>query len=148
MSYCENCGQFLKDDMANCPNCGSANPDYIAPVPAPDPEPAETIGYDGVVTEPAPAKKGTNVLAILGFVASLLPGFSGLISLILSIIGLVQIKKKDFEKPLKGLAIAGLILSILTIVFCLILVIVLIIAFTVGGLAGQLGEYINYYSNY
>lgn len=144
MSYCENCGQFLNNDMAHCPNCGTKNPEYAEPVPAPDPIPEPEPVYHPVEVnaEPAPAaekKGGTNILAILGFVASLIPAFAGLISLILSIIGLEQIKKKNFEKPLKGLAIAGLILSILCIIIMIIAIVIFIIAITAGGLL----EYFN-----
>ncbi len=151
MSYCENCGQFLRDDAAHCPNCGTANPEYVAPAPQPEParqpqepawqpqEPVEAPSADPTYEAPVEAPRPkTNVMAIIGFVASIIPVFSGVISLILSIIALVQIKKKDFEKPLKGLAVAGLILSILGLVFCVILIVLAIVLFTSGVLTDYL----------
>jgi hypothetical protein len=61
---------------------------------------------------PQPPQK-TNGLAIAGFVTSLL--CMGLVGLILSIVGLSQIKK-DPSQGGKGLAIAGIVLGALGIV--------------------------------
>ncbi len=64
----------------------------------------------------------TNTISIIGFVLSI---FDGLIGMILSIIALVQINKTG-EKG-KGLAIAGIIISALRMIFTLILLFVIII---------------------
>lgn len=60
-------------------------------------------------------KKKTNAVVIVGFVFSIISvftfGFPSAIGLTLSIIGLAIAKK--YTKPLKGLAIAGLIISII-----------------------------------
>ena len=60
-------------------------------------------------------KKKTNTVVIVGFVFSIISvftfGFPSAIGLTLSIIGLAIAKK--YTKPLKGLAIAGLIISII-----------------------------------
>lgn len=58
-------------------------------------------------------KKLTNVIAIIGFIVSILSvftfGFPAAVGLTLSIIGLIISKK--YKKPFKGLSIAGIIIS-------------------------------------
>ena len=66
-------------------------------------------------------KQNTNVMAIVGFIfAFLLP----LIGLILSIISLVQINKKGQKG--KGLAIAGIIVSVFVAIFQAIITVIII----------------------
>lgn len=70
-------------------------------------------------------KKGTNAVAIVGFVFAIVSvltfGFPSAVGLTLSIIGLAIAKK--YTKPLKGLAIAGLIISSICFVVFWVIVI-------------------------
>jgi len=76
-------------------------------------------------------KKNTNVVAIIGFIFSILSiptlGFISIVGLVLSIVGLAISKK--YSKPLKGLSIAGLIISSL----CFILFWGLVISSMISG---------------
>ena len=69
-------------------------------------------------------KEGTNGFAISGFVCSLV--LFGLLGLIFSIIGLSQIEKNGQEG--KGLAIAGIVVSIVRLFFILFYILVAIMA--------------------
>jgi len=80
---------------------------------------------------PVPTSNRTNGFAIAGFVLALLCG--GIISLIFSIIGLVQINKRN--EGGKGLAIAGIVISIIKIIFAIIYLILF------GGLIIKAVEY-------
>lgn len=68
------------------------------------------------VSQPAPQKKGANVFAILGFIFAFIASPLGLI---FSILGLVLSKK--FGGKQKGLAIAGLIISVIGIIIWVVL---------------------------
>ncbi len=104
--FCRNCGAQIDDAAAVCPNCGVATNANPAPY------------YGGAA--PAPAQ--SNGLAIAGFVLSLL-GFN-VIALILSAVGLAQSKKLNGNG--KGLAIAGIVISSISVVGFIILLIVLV----------------------
>lgn len=87
MKYCSRCGSELVDDAVVCTHCGCLC------------DKANRIAQDRY-----------NGLAIGGFVASF---FSNIVGLILCIIALNQLKKSD-EKG-KGLAQAGLVISIVSL---------------------------------
>ena len=85
MKYCRHCGAEMYDDATTCPKCGRADQydeDYVVPTK-------------------------TNGFAIAGFILSF---FGGLLGLIFSIVGLVQINRRGNQKG-KGLAIAGIVIS-------------------------------------
>ncbi|MCQ2387512.1 MAG: zinc-ribbon domain-containing protein [Clostridia bacterium] len=90
--YCSHCGKEIDDDAVICPKCGCK------------------VGKN----------KESNVMGLLGFIFSLVALFSagipfisfGIAGLVLSIIGMVNAKKKSLKK---GLAITGLVLSIISI---------------------------------
>ena len=71
-------------------------------------------------------KKKTNVVAVIGFIVAIVSiftfGFPSIIALVLSIIGLAIAKK--YSKPLKGLAIAGLIISGISLILFWVLFII------------------------
>lgn len=73
-------------------------------------------------------KNETNMMAILGFIFSFI--FS-LVGLILSIIALRQIKETHEEG--RGLATAGLIISIIKMVFTVFIIIIMCIAIILSG---------------
>ena len=97
--FCKNCGKEINDEAVVCPNCGVAT---------------EKMAQNSA---PVPAQK--NTMALVGFILALL-GFN-LIALILSIVGLVNAKKPEFNGDGKGFAIAGIIISCLYIGLFIIL---------------------------
>lgn len=98
--FCKNCGKEINDGAVVCPNCGVATENMVkASAPA------------------APAQK--NTMALVGFILALL-GFN-LIALILSIVGLTNCKKPEFNGDGKGFAIAGIIISSIYMVIFIIL---------------------------
>jgi hypothetical protein len=68
----------------------------------------------------------TNTMALVGFVMSF---FNGLVGLILSIIGMSQIKKTG--EPGKGYALAGIIMSAISMFLSLIFYVIYFIYFIV-----------------
>lgn len=108
--FCKNCGKPLVNNAFYCPYCGVmvATPQPTAPmVPVPD------------------EKKGVNGLGIAGFVVSLLSLGLGIffdivpvIGLILSIVGL---SLHNRYSSCNGLAIAGLVIGIISTVIWAIL---------------------------
>lgn len=100
--YCKNCGKEIDDKAVVCPYCGVlANRENIT----------DTSG-------------GTNVLAIVGFILSFFIAIAGLIC---SIIGYKN--APQFGGKGKGLALAGIILSIASMVLSFILFTTVIAAF-------------------
>lgn len=117
---CQYCGTMVPVDTKICPVCNQeAGDKKVEEAPA-----------------PAPVPVGNNIFAILGLVGAFVCAIAGII---LSIIGLK--KAKALEGKGKGLAIAGLIISIISTVVQVLAVVVptalyivfLIIALTSGG---------------
>lgn len=161
MSYCAKCGQYLSDQTEYCPNCGAKNNSVPA---APAPEAQQPAYQQPVYQQPvynrAPVyaadpnlpPKGANAPAIVGFVITmstifcLYPWFwiigvpAWLTGFILCCVALKKAKSGDYRHPLKGLAIAGLIVSIILLaIVLLVLAATLIFMLATGGL-GVLGE--------
>ena len=113
--FCKICGKEINDNAVICPGCGCAT---------------NTVEEKNVS-----GKKKPNILCILGFVLSLVSFFLALYGtvaiagLILSIIGIVQAKKK--EQSLKGLGIAGIVISAVSMLYT---VWVLVVAATILGI--------------
>ena len=108
--FCISCGKELQDADNVCANCGT-------PV---DGAPA-TVTQNTTVNVAAPAK--TNGLALAGFIVSLVStilccGSFNVISLVLSIVG--AIKAKDYGGNGKGFAIAGIVISVIGMIFLII----------------------------
>ena len=93
MKYCKNCGSQLDDNAVVCNRCGTS--------------------LSAVQEE-----KGHHGMGIAGFILSLLSIQP--LGLIFSIIGLVMAKKNGYKK---GLAVAGLVISIIYMVIEIILLI-------------------------
>lgn len=110
--YCKTCGNEINDNAIICPKCG-----------CPTKEATSTTNNTPVET------KKINILCIIGFVLSLISLFLSLYgivpiaSLVLSIIGVVQAGKKD--EKLKGLGIAGICVSVGSLIYTLFVVIIL-----------------------
>ena len=104
--YCTRCGKQINDSAVICVNCGVATRNFNAVA-----EVRKTV-----------EEKKVNGFGIAGFVVGLLSlglGFylcvASIIGLSLSIVGMTQMKKCNVN----GLAIAGLILSIISLMFWL-----------------------------
>jgi hypothetical protein len=109
----------MPDDAAFCARCGTFVPG-AQPVP---PQFVQSQGYYGV-----PVYRKTNTMSVVGFVLSLF-GFN-VVSLILSILGLSQVRKSQMTQMPEdgeGLAIAGIIISSLSVVAIAIYFIIVII---------------------
>ena len=111
--FCSNCGRELYESDNVCGFCGTpVNKDGFP------------FNYSQNVNYQPSSYKKSNGMAIEGFVVSLVStilccGVFNLISLILSCIGLSESKKLDGSG--KGLAIAGIIISLITIVMAIVM---------------------------
>lgn len=129
--FCKNCGQQIADQAVFCVHCGAAT------------DAASALN----VQQAVPAKR-TNGFAIAGFVLTLIGLFCGyytydivpLLGLIFSIVGLV--KSKEYGSG-RGLSIAGIVISLASIVLCIVLIIVVLPAIlaALGGLAGSVNGF-------
>ncbi len=111
--FCKNCGKEIDDSAVVCPNCGVAT---------------ENMAKN---TTPVPAQK--NTIAVVGFVLSF---FTSLIGLIVSIVGLVNAKKPEYNGDGKSFAIAGIIISSIETVL-----IIIIYAAVIGTACAVAGAY-------
>lgn len=110
MRYCTKCGRQIESQMQFCPHCGAHQPQdtvvqqqniYTAPVQQPQ-QPNHTC---------CDKPKTTDGMCIAGFILSF---FIAVLGLLFSIIGYVRVKK-DSTKSGSGLAVAGIILSVIWI---------------------------------
>lgn len=97
--FCGNCGREINDNSVVCPYCGVS----LAPI--------------ALITQPT--KKSVNAFGIAGFIVSLLSLWLGMyfciasiVAVVLSSIGLA-VKNKH---SVNGLAVAGLVIGIVTLV--------------------------------
>lgn len=99
--FCPKCGKELADGSTFCPLCGTS------------------LGNGA----PVQASQGTryNTFAIVGFVIGILSllinffGLVGIAAVIVSVVGLKQVQENN-EKG-KGLAIAGLVIGIFSVIY-------------------------------
>ncbi len=107
--FCKNCGKEIDDKAVVCIYCGVATNQELA------------------------HKRQTNVLAIVGFILSFFVAIAGLVC---SILG--KKKADELNGNGKGLATAGIVISIVLLVISVISVIysILVIVFTVIGSVG------------
>lgn len=95
--FCKNCGKVIDDNAVICPNCG--------------------VQVRQVQTgTPSYTQSNGNTIAIVGFVFSFL---IALVGLICSVVGYKNAVKQG--APHKGLALAGIIISIVSMVLAFIL---------------------------
>lgn len=103
--YCGNCGSNIKDNVSYCPYCGlqvGNNNGYY-----------QNVMYNNVRY----LKQGTNGMAITGFILAFIFPVLGLI---FSIIGLVS-SKDYYDNSGRGLSIAGIVISLIPIIFFIII---------------------------
>lgn len=108
--FCRNCGSEIDDRAVFCPHCGVATSN-----------------------EMQPASGKTNTMSVVGLVLAF---FFPIVGLVLSIIGLRQCREKG--EGGRGLAIAGIVISILEIISAIVICIVYAI-FIVGILNAAAG---------
>lgn len=108
--FCKCCGTAVEENYKFCTKCGASLEDNQA----------SNINSQPVQTNQVPVNTtSSNGMAIAGFVTSLVSGicFCGIfswLSLIFSIIGVS--KAKDYEGKGKGLAIAGIVISAISLI--------------------------------
>lgn len=101
--YCKNCGMQIEDGSVYCPRCGAAQSGISSFAP----------------DSPAPATN--NTLAVVGFVVALISllinfwGIVGIAATILSVLGYLGCKQKNQKG--KGLAIAGIVIGAISVVW-------------------------------
>ena len=147
MPFCKNCGSSIEDGAKFCENCGTPIEAPVAqPAAQPEPQPAPQPAPQPVQAQPVQSQsttqyqssqvpEGTNGFCIAGFIcalATVLMGVGLVPALILSIVGLVQVKKSGQKG--KGFAIAGIIIPIAVMVIAIICVI-LYFVFIIAGVA-------------
>ena len=112
--FCKTCGSEINDQAVICPKCGCSTAPATEPKPTTMPE----------------QKSKINVLCLVGFVLSLvslliaLVGTVAIAGLVLSIIGIHQASTNG--ERLKGLGIAGIIISAGSLVYTVYTLIVLL----------------------
>ena len=112
--YCKYCGTAVEENYKFCTKCGASLED----------NPTPNINNQPVQTNQVPVNVTTsNGMAVAGFVTSLVSGlcFCGIfswLSLIFSIIGV----SKDCEGKGKGLAIAGIVISAISLILLIALI--------------------------
>lgn len=99
--YCKKCGQQIDDDAVVCVHCGTATDKFTA------------------TTTPVVQHKESNVLAIVGFIFSF---YIAIVGLICSIIGYRKAKQEGLEYG--GLALAGIIISAVSMAIAFIWLII------------------------
>ena len=114
---CDKCGSEVDGSAKFCPNCGAK---IEATEKAERVEVVETVVRNNNTNTINATEAGYNALAIIGFILAFIPKI-WIVSLIISIVALVQISKTK-EKG-KGLAIAGIVISssIMLIALCVLL---------------------------
>lgn len=111
--YCAHCGCEMNWDSVNRQADGQMN----------------TTGNYNNNTAGGGANAKWSVLAIVGFVLSLTGG--SIISLVLSIIGNKECKEKGYQG--KGLAVAGIVISVLWLILMVIAIIAMVVLINMYG---------------
>lgn len=120
--FCKNCGTELKEGKV-CQNCGTVNEGATVKETKTASSSSSSSTATNQTVNTTTTNNGSNGLAIAGFVLSLVGlfccGFTSVLGLIFSIIGLVNANKENSNN--KGLAIAGIIISAFVIFLYIIL---------------------------
>ena len=122
--YCNKCGSNIPDDSAFCPVCGASFADFTTQKSIQD-IPQSTQPIPVIVTSQAQKVSRSNgmgtaglILGIAGMFLSWLPYVGWIIPLLGLIFSIVGLTKRN---TVKGAAIAGLILSILSFFFGMVM---------------------------
>ena len=148
--YCKHCGKPIPDGAPVCPECGKETGEQprreesSGPTPSPKRTYCKNCGREvdpkavvcpncGAKLDPQD-KKPVNGLGIAGFVLSIMSVWGGsvfvlpLVGLILSAIGVA--KRKEYSAS--GFATAGLVISIVTLVFWIVFVVLVSVGIFTG----------------
>lgn len=114
--YCPHCGKEHDEGISFCPYCGTK----LGAAPEPEKTEEKDEFYKASpALAPAPAAQPTkkNAVALVGFILS----FGGFITFLLPVAGLIcsivgLVKSKQFGNSWRGFAIAGIIISAVSIV--------------------------------
>ena len=109
--FCANCGNSLKEDENFCSSCGTPVLESVSSV-------------ENTSTPISTPDEKKNVIALVGFISSIVSsticcGSLNIITLILSIIGLVEAKK--YNNDGKSFAIAGIVISAIMLILFVLL---------------------------
>lgn len=117
--YCKYCGGKVGENDLHCVHCGSK----LEPV-------STAVAQQNTTTQPTdkPEENEARTFAIMGFVFSF---FFTIVGLILSIVALNKYKKQENQES-KGLATAGLVISIVSIAISVLYFFITIIAVAAG----------------
>ena len=104
MAFCKNCGAQNNENDAFCTNCGAQLTEEVVETP--------------VVEAPAKKKNGMGIASLICSIASWIPCncFGGITAILAIIFAIVSMKKVGKN----GLATAGLIIGIITLVLGII----------------------------
>lgn len=153
MKFCGNCGAQLEDGAQYCPYCGSRfegetrQPESTGMQTQSAPQYTTQTQYTNPVASPSAESRKTNGFAVAGFVLGLVSivlswcccfPITPILGIIFSAVALSQIPKTG--EGGKGLAVAGLIISILCIVLPTL--------FFLVGLSADLFDVYGYYDYY
>ena len=113
--FCRNCGKEINDTTIFCPYCGTQVSNDAEPVKV-------NLGFDN------PTQKKLSMKALVGFIVAmagiLLAAIPcGIVGLIFSCLGKKETEKSNLGG--RGFAIAGIVVSILDIVFGVIAIIMM-----------------------
>ena len=119
--FCSQCGEKNPDDAKFCSKCGTALAVAEAPAAAPAPEAAPTPPPSAVAggTRTSGMAIAALIIGIAGFIFF---GPLGILAIIFGAIGISQINRDPNLKG-KGMAVAGLVLGIISGVFWIIAII-------------------------
>lgn len=120
--YCSNCGKEINNEVAFCPECGTAQQRTTPP-------PGANYGSYNNTAANQPYLKDTpyNTMCIIGLVVSgisLLLNFYGLVGIagtVLSVLGLISCKERN-ERG-RNLAVIGIVIGAISILYGLIVII-------------------------
>ena len=114
--FCRNCGKEINDTTIFCPYCGTQVANDTEPVKV-------NLGFDN------PTQKKLSMKALVGFIVAMAGIFiaaipCGIVGLVFSCKGMKETENSNLRG--RGFAIAGLVVSILDIIFGVISVIMMI----------------------
>lgn len=132
MAFCSNCGSQIGDESKFCPNCGKTldaqNAGQQQTQTTQTSQPNYQQGYQPNYQQ-TQTKPKLNIMALVGFILGCVSilinfwGIVGIIALVFSIVGYTQIKNTGNGG--KGLAITGIILGAIGVVWGFISLILL-----------------------
>ena len=141
--YCAKCGKEMDDSAKFCPACGadaSGDASSVQADPAPSYSSSNSVAAEE--TQSSGSGVGAMVCGIIGLIFCWIP-FVNIIGLILGIIAIVlgSSGRKTLPPSKRGMATAGFVLGIISLIFSVVwLLVVIILIATFGAVVGSLGS--------